>query len=196
MKPRRVTTEGVVTGSLARGVNSKPMSATDTTNPTEGPPEPAEPVTGAPTSPQGPPSEAPRGPETGNDPEPNLSREQANYRRRMKAAETERDTLRTERDSLREQVERLQTQEVERLASAAGLSAPSAIWQFGASLDTLRAEDGSIDAQTVTGLVGEILRERPGLQVQTARIGIGRGATAAGGDMRGPRVGLSQLLKP
>jgi hypothetical protein len=124
-----------------------------------------------------------------------LSREQANYRRRMKAAETERDALRTERDSLREQVERLQTQEVERLAGAAGLSAPSDVWQFGASLDTLRTETGDIDAKTVTGLVGDILRQRPGLQAQTARIGIGRGATAAG-DMRGPRVGLSQLLKP
>lgn len=111
----------------------------------------------------------------------------------MKSAETERDSLRDERDSLREQLERVQTAEVERLASAAGLSAPSDIWQFGASLSTMRTETGDIDPKTVTGLVTDILRDRPGLKAQTARIGVGRGGAAVS---REPKVGLSQLLKP
>ncbi len=141
------------------------------------------------------PEGTPQGPKAENEPEPHLSREQANYRRRLKAAETERDSLRTERDSLREQVERLQTQEVERLASAAGLSVPGDIWQFGASLDTLRTDTGDIDTESVTGLCGEILRNRPGLKAQTARIGVGRGGAAAG-DSHRPKLGLSSLLKP
>ena len=47
----------------------------------------------------------------------------------------------------------MQTAEVERLAGAAGLSVPGDIWQFGASLDTLRTETGEIDAETVTRAV-------------------------------------------
>ena len=72
---------------------------------------------------------------------------------------------------------------------------PGDIWQFGASLDTLRTDTGDIDTETVTGLCGEILRNRPGLQAQTARIGVGRGGAAAG-DSHKPKVGLSSLLKP
>ena len=66
----------------------------------------------------------------------------------------------------------------------------------GASLDTLRGEDGSIDADTVHGLVGDILKDRPGLKAPTVgSLGIGKGASAADRTY-GPKVGLSQLLKP
>ena len=117
-----------------------------------------------------------------------LSREAAGYRRRLRETEAERDQLRA-------QLDRLQTAEVERLASAAGLAVAGDVWMHGAALDTLRAEDGSIDHETVTGLVADILRDRPGLRRGgTGDIGIGRGAAAAG-TTTAPKVGLSALLK-
>jgi hypothetical protein len=117
-----------------------------------------------------------------------MSREAANYRRRLRETEAERDQL-------RERLERYERAEVERLASAAGLQVAGDVWQFGATLDTLRGETGDIDPDTVTGVVGAILKDRPGLQARPAGdLGIGRGGTALG--MRGPKVGLSQLLKP
>ena len=90
----------------------------------------------------------------------------------------------------------MQSAEVERLAAGAGLAVASDIWLHGATVDRMRAEDGSIDAETVSGLVADLLKDRPGLQARpTGDIGIGRGATAAG--IRQPeKIGLSALLKP
>ena len=118
-----------------------------------------------------------------------LSREAASYRRRLRETETERDQL-------REQLDRLQRAEVERLASAAGLQMAADVWTFGAELEHLRTEDGSIDSETVNGLVADIVKDRPGLQARpVGDLGIGRGASAS--SLRtGPKVGLSQLLKP
>jgi hypothetical protein len=97
---------------------------------------------------------------------------------------------------LHERLERLERSEVERLAQAAGLAVAGDVWQFGASLDSLRGDDGSIDGETVNGLVGDILKSRPGLQAPPKNvIGVGRGASAVPRDLR-PKVGLSQLLKP
>ena len=129
-------------------------------------------------------------PETGDRDEGGkfLSREAANYRRRLRDTEVERD-------SLRDQLDRHQRIEVERLARVAGLAVASDVWHFGASLDTLRGEDGAIDAETVNGLVSDIVKSRPGLQARTeGSAGIGRGGSAAAS--MGPKVGLSQLLKP
>ena len=93
-------------------------------------------------------------------------------------------------------LDRLQTAEVERLAGDAGLQVPGEVWQFGATLDTLRGDDGGIDQEAVSSLVGEIVKDRPGLQAQpVGDLGIGRGASAAG-MTRAPEVGLSALLKP
>jgi hypothetical protein len=118
-----------------------------------------------------------------------LSREAASYRRRLRDAESERDQLRA-------QLDQLQTTEAERLAAAAGLSAPGDLWAFGATLDTLRDENNAIDADAVSGLVSEIVKDRPGLQARPqGDLGIGRGAGAAGTTTE-PKVGLSQLLKP
>jgi hypothetical protein len=118
-----------------------------------------------------------------------LSREAASYRRRLRETETERDQL-------REQLDRLQRSEVERLAGNAGLQVASDVWQFGASLDTLRGEDGGIDQEAVGGLVKEIVADRPGLAAKpVGDLGIGRGSAAAG-TTHTPEVGLSQLLKP
>jgi hypothetical protein len=119
-----------------------------------------------------------------------LSREAANYRRRLRDTEAERDRL-------RERVNTYERAEVERIAAGAGLQVPADVWTFGATLDTLRGENGGIDADAVNGLVGEIVKDRPGLQARpTGDLGIGRGAAAVGGNVREPEVGLSALLKP
>jgi hypothetical protein len=118
-----------------------------------------------------------------------LSREAASYRRRLRETETERDQLRT-------RLESYERAEVERLAGGAGLQVAGDIWTFGATLETLRGEDGSIDSEAVDGLVKEIVHDRPGLQARVVGdLGIGRGSAAAG-TPPAPEVGLSQLLKP
>jgi hypothetical protein len=118
-----------------------------------------------------------------------LSREAASYRRRLREAEGERDQLRT-------RLEGYERAEVERIAGDARLQVPGDVWTFGATLDTLRGEDGGIDPEAVSGLVGEIVKDRPGLQARpVGDLGIGRGAAAAG-TTRTPEVGLSALLKP
>jgi hypothetical protein len=147
---------------------------------------PAGAATGAPT-----PAESPDE-QTGDERDEggrDLSREAASYRRRLRETETERDQLRA-------QLDRIQTAEVERLASAAGLQVPGDVWTFGAELANLRGEDGGIDTEAVNGLVGEIVKDRPGLAARpVGDLGIGRGASAAG-MTHTPEVGLSQLLKP
>ena len=105
-------------------------------------------------------------------------------------------TPKAHRDRLQEQLDRLQRAEVERLAGQAGLAVAGDVWQFGATLDTLRGEDGTIDAETVTGVVDAIVSDRPGLQApKMGSFRVGEGSTAAGRS-RGPTPGLSQLLKP
>ena len=150
---------------------------------------PPEPVEGA-TAPENAPESTSEGsaPETRERDESGrlLSREAARYRTQLREAEAERD-------SLREQLDRHQRTEVERLATQQGLAVASDIWQFGATLDTLRGEDGSIDGEVVTGLVGDILKSRPGLSApRNGNLGGGLGGTAG----MTPKVGLSQLLKP
>jgi hypothetical protein len=118
-----------------------------------------------------------------------LSREAASYRRRLRETEGERD-------SLRERLEGYERADVERVAGDAGLQVPSDVWTFGATLDTLRGENGGIDHDAVHDLVKEIVKDRPGLQAQpVGDLGIGRGAAAAG-TTPAPNVGLSALLKP
>jgi hypothetical protein len=118
-----------------------------------------------------------------------LSREAASYRRRLRDTEAERDDLRG-------RLEGYERAEVERIAGDAGLQVAADVWTFGATLDTLRGEDGAIDPEAVGGLVGEIVKDRPGLQARpVGDLGIGRGAAAAG-TTRTPEVGLSALLKP
>ena len=117
-----------------------------------------------------------------------LSREAARYRTQLRETQAERD-------SLREQLDRVQRADVERMASSAGLAVASDVWQFGATLETLRDDAGAIDAEAVGGLVEAIIRDRPGLKAPTVGdIGIGRGNAAAG--PQPDKVGLSALLKP
>jgi len=171
------------------------MEAATTTTATDAPAEPVEPGSEAATSS----TEGAETPAPENDAGENggerdesgcyLSREAASYRRRLRETEAERDQL-------RERLDRFQTAEVERLAGDAGLQVASDVWTFGATLDTLRGEDGAVDAEAVSGLVGEIVRNRPGLQARpTGDLGIGRGASATA-TLTEPKVGLSALLKP
>ena len=81
--------------------------------------------------------------------------------------------------------------EAERLAGGE-LANPSDIWLFGATVETLRGEDGSIDTRTVQAVARDIVESRPGLRAPVGRIGVGRGGSAA---PREAKVGLSQLLK-
>ena len=117
-----------------------------------------------------------------------LSREAARYRTQLREVQAERDRL-------REQLDQHQTVEVERLAERAGLAVAGDVWTFGATLDTLRDDTGSIDRETVEGVVADIVKSRPGLRAPVnGDIGIGRGAAAR--PPKPPAVGLSSLLKP
>ena len=115
-----------------------------------------------------------------------LSREAASYRRRLRETEAERDQL-------REQLDRCRRAEVERLASADGLAVAGDVWLHGATLDTLRGEDGAIDAETVDG---------PGRRSvgpsgsAGAEDGTRHRPAASAAGRTPPKVGLSQLLKP
>ncbi|MGZ4185011.1 MAG: hypothetical protein ACXVSF_06460 [Solirubrobacteraceae bacterium] len=153
----------------------------------EPPIDPAEGGSGAQDASQTP---APGGEQPGDRDETGrfMSREAATYRRRLRETESERD-------SLREQLDRVQRAEVERLAGAAGLAVASDVWQFGATLDTLRNAEGDVDGEIVAGLVADIVRDRPGLQAApVGDIGIGKGNAASGAPRQ--TVGLSALLKP
>ena len=78
-----------------------------------------------------------------------LSREAARYRTRLRETEAERDQL-------RERLERYERAEVERLASAAGLAVPADLWALGTQIEHCRAEDGSIDAETVSASMSPV----------------------------------------
>jgi hypothetical protein len=167
-------------------------ASTATTAP-EAPAEPAEAGSEAARAPNGAQAQPPETGAEANDERDEsgryLSREAAGYRRRLRETETERDDLRT-------RLERYERQEVERIAGAAGLQVPGDIWQFGASLDTLRGEDDGIDSESVHELATSILKDRPGLQARPqGDLGIGRGAAATERRTEQP-VGLSALLKP
>jgi hypothetical protein len=81
-------------------------------------------------------------------------REAAKYRRKLRAAETERDRL-------SEQVASLQRSEVERLATADGLR-PAALWASGPELAYLLADNGTVDAAKVSAAVAAA-REQLGI---------------------------------
>jgi hypothetical protein len=114
-------------------------------------PGPGEAGTATPTASQGASSDPPTDERERGEDGRLLSRETATYRRRLREVESERDSLRAQLDAL-------QTQEVERLAGAAGLQVASDVWTFGATLDTLRNDAGAIDSDTVTTMVSDILK--------------------------------------
>jgi hypothetical protein len=74
---------------------------------------------------------------------------QAKLRRRAQAAEAERDQLAA-------RVETLTRNEIQRLV-ADKLADPADVWRDGATVGDLLADDGSVDAEKVDGLVAGLL---------------------------------------
>lgn len=80
-------------------------------------------------------------------------REAAKYRRQLREAQTERDTLRG-------RVEAMQRLEVQRLA-AADLAAPADLWLTGTALPDLLDDNGDVDTAKVTDTIQRIIGDRP-----------------------------------
>lgn len=80
-------------------------------------------------------------------------REAAKYRRQLREAEAERDTLSG-------RVAAMQKREVERLA-AADLAAPADLWLTGTALADLLDDNGDVDTAKVTDAIQRVIGERP-----------------------------------
>ena len=133
---------------------------------TETPPEPQEGQQGA-TPPSTPPegSEGSQGAtDTSNEaPGGDPTDERAKLRREAARYRTERNAVREERDRLREQVAGFRRQEVERLA-AQRLRDGSDLWTRDVELDSLLADDGSVDADAVNTAVDALVENKPHLR--------------------------------
>lgn len=152
----------------------------NTTGTVQGPPE-ATAATQANAQPE-PVPDTPEGvggatePESGNG-------EAAKYRRRLRAAEAERDTLTA-------QVQAMQRAEAERVA-AVHLSKPAALWAGGAELGDVLADDGTVDPDRVEeaarAVVAELGVESPSSRLRRGnyvpREGGNPDAGSRGGDM-------------
>ena len=106
--------------------------------------EPTQDPTSAPQMAQDATEQAPAG-DHPND-QDGTARAPGKFRQRLADAEAERDTLRAT-------VETMRRAEVERLAAAADLVVPSALWAAGVSLDDLLDQDGKVDPERVTSAV-------------------------------------------
>ncbi len=95
-------------------------------------------------------------------------KEAAQYRRRLRAAEAERDQARTD-------LEAMQRAEVER-AAGERLAQGSDLWDAGVQLEELVSEDGSLDAEKVTAAVAAVLEARPHWATRRVRGDIDQGA--------------------
>lgn len=110
-----------------------------------------------------------RDPSSGN-------REAANYRRRLRDTENERDTL-------RDRLQAAQRREVEQLAGAT-LENAADLWQFGATLDEfLDPDSGAVSPESVTGVTETMLQARPYLRRGAATVPVD---TDQGQTSRGP----------
>lgn len=83
----------------------------------------------------------------------NDDREAAKYRRKLRDAEAERDTLRT-------RLETLQRTEAERLAGE-HLADGSDLWRDGAELAGMLDDDGNVSAEKVTAAATQLSTDRP-----------------------------------
>ena len=130
------------------------------------------------TEPETPEAEPPEGEGTET-----ASREAANYRRRLRETEAERDAL-------AQRLERYERAEVEAIARREGMATPADLWAIGTEVP--RTEDGDVDAAAVTEQVRTVLRERPTWRAPTPDLGSGARAESA----QQREVGLADLLKP
>ncbi len=123
---------------------------TDTEADTESPqaaPEHTDPPQGNTETPHG-------GPTDDSDDGGKLRREAARYRRSLRDAEAERDSLRGRLDVL-------QRAAVERVATADGLAVPGDLWLAGVDLAELLDDGGNVDHGRVRESVAKILDDRP-----------------------------------
>ncbi|PPF32277.1 hypothetical protein C5B93_15905 [Rathayibacter sp. AY1A2] len=94
-------------------------------------------------------------PQKAEEQQQNGNSEAAKYRRQLREAEAERDTLRS-------RVESLQRSDVERIASTK-IEKASAVWAAGSQLADLLDEDGNVDPEKVAA-AAESARDSLGLK--------------------------------
>ena len=92
--------------------------------------------------------------------------EAARYRRRLREAEAQRDTLTATLDTYRRR-------DVERAAEAAGLARGGDLFDAGAQLADLLAEDGTVDNKKVQEAAAALLVERPHWRAQSPGLDLG-----------------------
>jgi hypothetical protein len=104
-----------------------------------------------------------------------VGNEAAKYRRRLRETEAERDKLIA-------RVEAMQRNEIQRLA-ADKLADPADVWRDGATVADILDDDGNIDHDKVSGLVGGLVETHPhwaaSVKTPTPRNGLRSGASAA-----------------
>jgi hypothetical protein len=125
-------------------------------------------------------------PETPEQPQPDdhPSREAANYRKRLRETEAERDAL-------RQRIDDFERREAEAIAAKAGIAVPGDLWLVVPTLDELRNGSGQLDPGLVQERVNVILKERPTWRRPSPDLGAGARSPVS---ERTP--GLSDLLKP
>jgi len=150
------------------------------------PADPPQAPPGAP-SPPVPPSDPPADPTDPREGDPPdvaaVRREAANYRRRLRDVELERDQLRG-------RVDEFERGTVERIAANAGMSTPADVWLLIPDLEQLRT-DGQLNPDAVRERIAAILSERPSWRRPRPDYGSGARGNGAGS----PKIGLSDLLR-
>lgn len=111
-------------------------------------------------SPVATPDEADAEPDDDTEKDSNGNREAAKYRRKLRAAETERDALQT-------RLEHVQRGEVERLVTEQ-LRDPADIWRDGAQVADLLDDNGNVDPAKVAKLAGSVLEAHAHWGIDTA----------------------------
>lgn len=119
------------------------------------------------------------------------SREAANYRTRLRAAEAEVEQRERVIVGLREEVDRLHRAEAERIAGEASMASPGDLWLV-TDLADLRDEAGRLDVEKVNAKVDGVLADRPSWRVRVPSFDGGARQTPP--QSRTP--GLADLLKP
>ena len=111
-----------------------------------------------------------------DDPTKKARGEAANYRRRLRDAEGERDTIAAERDSLRDRVQARQRGDVEAIASQR-LRDATDLWTATDLVGCL-GDDGEIDPAKVTEVVEALVQQKPHYAVIRPGFDLGvRGST-------------------
>jgi hypothetical protein len=144
-------------------------------------PEPVEPTAGGPNGPPEPTDDAGGAQSSPEPTDEHASREAANYRRRLRDTEAERDALRA-------RVDEYERRDVEGVARELGAAVPSDLWTL-MQLDELRV-DGTLDMEAARTRITDVLRDRPTWRRQMPDLGAGARAESPKADP----PGLASLL--